>query len=71
MLNVVGRSSTNDAEYAEAFTVKLENIASQWRSSLERASQFNDAEKILIEEIKLTTADEMIRVIKKMTEQEA
>ncbi len=37
------------------------NVPAQWRSSLSKAKENNDAEKIMIEEAKLNVADGIIK----------
>ena len=41
------------------FMNKLETIPDNWKTSYENAKAYNDVEKILIEEIKLHTVDEI------------
>lgn len=55
-----GKSKGDAGVFKEEFHRLAEKIPSNWKKSLELAKEHNDAEKIMIEEAKLTTADEII-----------
>ena len=50
----------NEEQFKTEFHQLAEKIPENWRKSLEEAKKHDDAEKIMIEEAKLKTADEII-----------
>lgn len=53
-------SAGDETRFKNEFHKLAEKIPSAWRKSLEEAAKHDDAEKIMIEEAKLKTADEII-----------
>lgn len=51
------QSKGEAAAFKDGFHKLAENVPSQWRASLVKAKEHNDAEKVLIEEAKLQVAD--------------
>lgn len=54
------KSKGDAAVFKKEFHKLAEKIPSNWKKSLEVAKEHNDAEKIMIEEAKLATADEIV-----------
>ena len=54
------QSSGDEKAFKEGFKKLSVNVPSQWRNSLSKAKEHNDAEKIMIEEAKLKVADSII-----------
>ena len=61
LVNASGKKSGGDEkQFVKEFHQLAEKIPENWRKSLEDAKKHDDAEKIMIEEAKLKTADEII-----------
>ena len=54
------KAGGDEARFITEFHQLAEKIPENWRKSLEEAKKHDDAEKIMIEEAKLKTADEII-----------
>ena len=62
LLDVPFKQSGGDEQaFKEGFKKLSVNVPSQWRNSLAKAKEHDDAEKILIEEAKLKVADSIIK----------
>ncbi|MBP5415454.1 MAG: hypothetical protein ILN61_09490 [Lachnospiraceae bacterium] len=53
----VKMSDGNEQKFVTIFKSYSENVPAQWRQSLSKAKEHNDAEKIMIEEAKVKIAD--------------
>ena len=61
LIDTSAKLSTGDEDkFKNEFYKLAEKIPSGWRKSLEEASKHDDAEKVMIEDAKLKTADEII-----------
>ena len=56
---ITSKEDLGEEEIKLSFLKKLETIPANWKTSYENAKAYNDVEKILIEEIKLLTVDEI------------
>ena len=54
------QSGGDEKAFKDGFKKLAVNVPSQWRNSLSKAKEHNDAEKIIIEEAKLKVADSII-----------
>lgn len=60
ILSVAAKTAKNDPEkLKQSFTLKAEQIPSNWRIAHEKAKQHEDVVKMKIEQIKLDTIDEI------------
>lgn len=60
VFQVITRQKASELDnIKKLFLEKLETIPANWKTSLESAKKFQDYEKILIEEIKLQTLEEI------------
>lgn len=55
---VAQKQTQEEKEAASFFTKKLEHLETTWRESYEKAKEFSDTEKILVEETKLAVLGE-------------
>ena len=61
LIDVPYKQSNGDEQaFKDGFKKLSINVPTQWRNSLSRAKEHNDAEKIMIEEAKLKVADSII-----------
>lgn len=55
---VAQKQTKKESEMAAFFEKRLEHLETTWRESYEKAKEFSDAEKILVEETKLAALNE-------------
>ena len=55
----VSKKESSEQEEKEFYLQKIENLSFQWKSSMEKAKEFGDVEKTVIEEIKLEILNEI------------
>ena len=62
LAKVSKQQANNDInQWKELFLQKAHNVPSAWKVSLEKAREFGDTKKIVIEESKLSTVDEIMK----------
>lgn len=60
MLRVSEKSAKSEEELEAAFIKKTETIPSSWKVSYEKAKEFNDIDKMMMEETKLLAVKELV-----------
>ena len=66
ILNVV--AGGQNPAWKEAYLQKLTQLPQNWKASYEKAKKHNDVEKLVIEEIKLETLEEIKRKFEEICE---
>lgn len=64
MFNVAKRQSENESSFYQIYIGLLNNINSPWKERFSKDKQFGMDEESIIEEIKIATSDELIKIFK-------